>query len=107
MVLKTVQINFSTTFKLEIKTLEAEYTVFFVLWSNSDVHPSEAESSLTVVDEVLEDLFAAGLHSVMQQRAAGRVLQQDVRRLLVELHQLHDNTDVWVSVSSNKGRGGA
>lgn len=101
---------------LEIKPLEAVYTVYSVFFlsatcsssfSNSDVHPSEAESSLTVVDEVLEDLFAAGLHSVMQQRAAGRVLQQDVRRLLVELHQLHDNTDVSVSVSSSKGRGRA
>lgn len=46
--------------------------------------------SLTIVDEVLEDLFAAGLHGVMQQRAAGGVLQQHVGPLLVELHQLHD-----------------
>lgn len=52
------------------------------------------DASLTIVDEVLEDLFAAGLHGVMQQRAAGGVLQQHVSPLLVELHQLHDgNTD--------------
>lgn len=42
--------------------------------------------TLTVVNEVLEDLLAARLHGVMQQRAASRVLQQDVCRLLVELH---------------------
>ena len=48
------------------------------------------EKPLTIVDEVFEDLFAADLHSVMQQRAAGGVLQQDVGRLLVELHQLHN-----------------
>lgn len=47
-----------------------------------------------VVDEVLEDVFAAGLHSVMQQRAASCVLQQDVRPLLVELCQLHNNNTV-------------
>lgn len=46
-----------------------------------------------VVDEVLEDLLAAGLHRVMQQRAAGGVLQQDVRPLLVELRQLHNNNN--------------
>lgn len=51
---------------------------------------------LTVVDEVLEDLFAAGLHSVVQQRAAGGVLQQEVRPLLVELHQLH----AWTQTDS-------
>lgn len=44
------------------------------------------ELTLTVVNEVLEDLLAARLHGVMQQRAAIRVLQQDVCRLLVELH---------------------
>lgn len=44
--------------------------------------------TLTIVNEVLEDLFAACLHSVMQQRTAGCVLQQDVCCLLVELHQL-------------------
>lgn len=44
---------------------------------------------LTVVDEVLEDLFSAGLNGMMQQRAAGVVLQQEIRPLLVELHQLH------------------
>lgn len=49
--------------------------------------------SLTIVDEVLEDLFAASLHGVMKQSAAGRVLQQDVRRLLVELDQLHTKTN--------------
>lgn len=44
------------------------------------------ELALTVVNEVLKDLFAAGLYGVMQQRAASRVLQQNVGRLLVELH---------------------
>lgn len=49
---------------------------------------SAAGSTLTVVNEVLEDLLAARLHGVVQQRAASRILQQDVLRLLVELHQL-------------------
>lgn len=40
-----------------------------------------------VVDEVLDDVFAAGLHGVMQQRAAVFVLQQEVRPLLVELSE--------------------
>lgn len=39
------------------------------------------------VDEVLDDVFAAGLHGVMQQRAAVSVLQQEVRPLLVELSE--------------------
>lgn len=52
---------------------------------------------LTVVDEVLEDLLAARLHGVMQQRAAGGVLQQDVRRLLVQLHQLEHKGQGWSS----------
>lgn len=45
---------------------------------------------LTVVDEVLDDVFAAGLHGVMQQRAAVSVLQQEVLPLLVELLELHN-----------------
>lgn len=44
--------------------------------------------TLTIVNEVLEDLLAARLHGVMQQRAASCILQQDVCSLLVELHQL-------------------
>lgn len=50
---------------------------------------------LTLVDEVLDDVLAADLHSVMQQRAAGSVLQQDVGPLLVELPQLQHRTTFW------------
>lgn len=53
--------------------------------------------TLTVVNEVLEDLLAAGLHGVMQQRAARRVLQQDVGRLLVELPELEHKRRCWAA----------
>ena len=59
--------------------------------SQALVHASAA--SLTVVDEVLDDLLASRQHGVMQQRSASVVLQQHVRPLLVELHQLHINNN--------------
>lgn len=46
---------------------------------------------LTVLNEVLDDVFAAGLDGVMQQRAAVCVLQLQVCPLLVELRQLQGN----------------
>lgn len=49
------------------------------------------QSALTVFDEVLDDVLVSSLHCVMQQRAAIRVLQQEVRSLLVELLQLQNN----------------
>lgn len=50
---------------------------------------------LTVFDEVLDDVFAAGLDGVMQQRAAVCVLQGQLRPLLVELRQLQEETDTF------------
>lgn len=49
-------------------------------------------NKLTVVDEVLDDVVAAGLHSVMQQRAACSILQQQVGPLLLQLHQLQTSS---------------
>lgn len=62
------------------------------------------ELTLTVVNEVLEDLLAAHLHGVMQQRAASRVLQQDVCRLLVELHQLERKQERLVAAEAGRRR---
>lgn len=69
-----------------MKTFEHKCSVIEKV--NGSFKSPEAGSTLTVVNEVLEDLLAARLHGMVQQRAASHVLQQDVLRLLVELHQL-------------------